>query len=144
MIKKVLNYFWQLPQYLISLIILGYFKVFGKIERKVCVTGGTAEHSCIYFLESKHRKAFSMGEFIFLYNGYSEQAFSQNRRKELIKHEYGHAIQSVRLGWLYLIVIGFPSLTITGISVKFAQKCYFEKWANKLVENVELKYLDHE
>lgn len=27
-----------------------------------------------------------------------------------IKHEYGHTIQSKYLGWLYLIIIGLPSI----------------------------------
>ncbi|HCC51132.1 MAG TPA: hypothetical protein DEQ30_03010 [Porphyromonadaceae bacterium] len=139
---KAINILWQLPQYLISLLILGYYKAKGKIECKVCVTGGIAGHSCVYFLKSNQRKAFSMGELIFLYNGYSEQASSQNRRKEVIKHEYGYAIWSVYLGWFYLLLIGIPSLIITGISPNLAEKCYFERWANNSIKDIELIFLD--
>lgn len=28
---------------------------------------------------------------------------------DALKHEYGHTLQSKKLGWLYLIVIGLPS-----------------------------------
>lgn len=58
---------------------------------------------------------------------------------QMIKHEYGHTIQSKYLGWLYLLVIGLPSLiwawcfdsyrTRTG---KSYYAFYTEKWADKL------------
>lgn len=137
---KIWIILWQLPQYLLSLVIWGYYKAIGKIEQKVCVTGGVAGRSCVYFLKSNRRMAFSMGKIIFLYNGFPETA--QGRRTEMIRHEYGHAIQSVYLGWLYLIVIGLPSLIITGISPALAEKCYFEKWANSLVKDRELTFTD--
>ena len=78
-----------------------------------------------------------MGELIFLYDGYSDEEL----RKKDIKHEYGHSIQSVKLGWLYIMAIAIPSLLVTGIEPGIAKKCYFEKWANELVKNVELKYI---
>ena len=28
-----------------------------------------------------------------------------------VYHEYGHQIQSKRLGWLYLLIIGLPSIS---------------------------------
>ena len=63
--------------------------------------------------------------------------------KKLLVHEYGHTIQSLILGPLYLIVIGIPS-TLWGFL--FAKKryekqipyCAFftESWANKCGEYV--------
>ncbi len=66
-----------------------------------------------------------------------------NRR--LLVHEYGHTIQSLILGPLYLIVMGIPS-TLWGFLPNLAKKrreqglSYFsfftESWANALGEGV--------
>ena len=63
----------------------------------------------------------------------------------LLVHEYGHTIQSLMLGPLYLIVIGIPS-TLWGFLPNLNRKrkeeqiSYFsfftEKWANILGEKV--------
>jgi hypothetical protein len=57
-------------------------------------------------------------------------------------HEYGHALQSVLLGPLYLIVVGIPSLSRVAYSKWYYKKSgrswknYFkgfpENWADKL------------
>jgi hypothetical protein len=74
--------------------------------------------------------------------GYGEIREVNSKIQKVIRHEYGHAMQSACLGWLYLPVIGLPSLLITGISSSLAEKCYFEKWADKLVSGVDLKIID--
>ena len=55
------------------------------------------------------------------------------------KHEYGHCRQSEYLGWLYLIVIGIPSLIWCLCynaekrgGLKDYYKFYTEAWADKL------------
>lgn len=63
----------------------------------------------------------------------------------LLVHEYGHTIQSLILGPLYLIVMGIPS-TLWGFLPCYVNKrqneevSYFdfftEKWANLLGEKV--------
>ncbi len=65
--------------------------------------------------------------------------------ERLLVHEYGHTIQSLILGPLYLIIIGIPS-TLWGFLPLFAKKrkenklSYFsfftEKWVNYLGEKV--------
>jgi hypothetical protein len=62
----MINTIRQLPQYLISLMILGYFKLTNRIVRRQAVTGGIAGSSRIYFIESPHKRAFSMGELIWI------------------------------------------------------------------------------
>lgn len=59
--------------------------------------------------------------------------------EEYIKHEYGHTLQSKRLGWLYLLVIALPSLTWAGCFGEYRKKTgtsyydfYTERWANEL------------
>lgn len=56
-----------------------------------------------------------------------------------IYHELGHCRQSMYLGWLYLIVIGIPSIVWAGLYGKVIKPTtngyynfYTEKWADKL------------
>ena len=58
---------------------------------------------------------------------------------DLVKHEYGHTIQSKYLGWFYLLVIGLPSLIWAWCFEEYRRKTntsyywfYTERWANKL------------
>lgn len=59
----------------------------------------------------------SLGLFVFVENGLR---FKDN----IIKHEYGHCIQSLILGPLYLLVIGLPSFMWCNVP-------YFETWRGK-------------
>jgi hypothetical protein len=136
---KVLNIIWQLPQYLASLVILGYFKFSKRVTGKHRVTGGAAKYSSVYCVNACHKSAFLLGEFIFVYSGY---LCGTDEYNEVVRHEYGHVMQSACLGWLYLPAIALPSLLITGISPSMAEKCYFERWANKLASGVNLKIID--
>ena len=75
----------------------------------------------------------SLGLFIFL----------QEDDEELLLHEYGHTIQSLILGPLYLIIVGIPS-AIWCNSKYFQRKrrkehiSYYavfpESWSNRLIE----------
>ncbi|MGN0683871.1 MAG: hypothetical protein ACI4JY_09365 [Oscillospiraceae bacterium] len=58
---------------------------------------------------------------------------------ELLAHEYGHCIQSLILGVLYLPVIGLPSVIWAGLFRKYRRKTgvkydsfYPERWATFL------------
>lgn len=93
----------------------------------------------------------SLGMFVFvtkkpffydkLKNAYTMEELSQR----LLVHEYGHTIQSLMLGPLYLIVMGIPS-TLWGFLPSCSKRrrtkqiSYFsfftEKWANHLGEKV--------
>ncbi|MDR1116206.1 MAG: hypothetical protein LBL33_08710 [Tannerella sp.] len=136
---KTLNILWQLPQYFVSLAVLTYFSLSKRVMKKHRVTGVTAKHSSVYYIRGRHKRAFSSGEIIFVYSGYQ---YGSERYREVVRHEYGHAMQSACLGWLYLPVIGLPSLLVTGISSSLAEKCYFEKWADELAAGVDLKIID--
>ena len=75
---------------------------------------------------SKMQGGISLGNFIFL-------SLESAKKETTILHEYGHVKQSHMLGWLYLIIIGIPSL----LNAMFGfTKCYYdfytESWCNKL------------
>ena len=117
---------WCFPQNLTGLIL---FLIFRKREhyffRGAVVTSW--ERNC----------CTSIGGFIFM----DSNSFRNGR--PLLIHEYGHTVQSMLLGWLYLPVIFLPS--VVWFSVPYFQKLrkqkhysyyrfYTERWANHLGE----------
>lgn len=58
----------------------------------------------------KSRKAVSLGLFIFLKGPANPRTAPAKVNEQLLAHEYGHTIQSLILGPLYLPVIGLPSV----------------------------------
>ncbi len=78
----------------------------------------------------KYLSGLSLGAYRFIseYSGY-----------ETARHEYGHTVQSHILGWLYLLVIGLPSIVwnvlhrhIKRLSQISYYSFYTEAWANIL------------
>ena len=91
----------------------------------------------------------SLGQYIFLtndpYRYVTEDQDIEKVYQKILVHEYGHSIQSLILGPLYLIVIGIPSYSWGTIPIfhKIRQKknisyfdLYCEKNANILGEKV--------
>ena len=117
--KNFILYLWQLPQHLIGIILTLFYKTDEIVEYKdkkirVC---------------RKFGGGISLGNYVFI--GY--------KNDNIIKHEYGHTIQSKWLGPLYLLVIGIPSFiwaTLYGWIIPYERngyyKFYTEKWAEKL------------
>ncbi len=76
----------------------------------------------------------SLGLFVFA------EKCDKEREKQLISHEYGHCVQSLILGPLYLLVIGLPSVTWATIFSRRRKKgvqenyykFYTEKWAERI------------
>ena len=74
-------------------------------------------------------KAFTLGQYVFYFGNISEQG----RR-----HETGHSIQSKYLGWLYLPLVGLPSVILYWYKTAFNKSAewyhgkYPEHWADKL------------
>lgn len=90
-------------------------------------------------------EGLSLGMFVFMPE--SDMTDSQDRR--LLRHEYGHTVQSLALGPLYLPVIGLPSVIWARCPYFIRRrKCrhisyytfYTEKWADSWGE----KALVHE
>ena len=101
--------------------------------------------------EWKSVSSVSLGMFVFVtnepffYEKLKNEYTAEELSERLLVHEYGHTIQSLILGPLYLIVIGIPS-TLWGFLPSLNNKrkteglSYFsfftEKWANVLGEKV--------
>lgn len=107
-----------------------------------------AYHGAI-ITEWKNPSSVSLGMFVFVTANpyfakrYEDTISAEELSRRLLVHEYGHTIQSMLLGPLYLIVMGIPS-TVWGFLPQLAKKraeekvSYFsfftEKWANRLGE----------
>lgn len=61
------------------------------------------EYSRLSF--TQNRSGFSLGEFIYI-----PEAWSKYDREHFVVHEYGHTVQSLMFGPLYLPVVGLPSV----------------------------------
>ncbi|MDE7280284.1 MAG: hypothetical protein K2N36_00900 [Ruminiclostridium sp.] len=83
--------------------------------------------------------SLSLGMFLFVSTIYKEKPETRELYDRLVVHEYGHTIQSLLLGPLYLIVIGLPS--VLWAALPFLRKrrrerkisyysFYTESWAN--------------
>lgn len=118
-ITAALLYLWQLPQNLLGLLFLLILRP----DRK--------EQAGVVFHHSpRMRGGISLGDYIIVGDHYTDAD---------LWHEEGHRLQSLLLGWLYLPVVGLPSLvwaTLYGRVIKATPGGYYrfwtEKWADRL------------
>lgn len=116
----ILLFIWQLPQNLVGLVMLAYFKIFSKTRIVAC------RHYSIMFESPKMLGGISLGNFCF-------GSVSLCRYETHIMHELdGHTVDSKIFGPLYLLIVGLPS--ILNATFNFVD-CYYswfpEKWANR-------------
>jgi hypothetical protein len=119
-ITFILLFIWQLPQNIVALIMmpfLGKLKLISYKNYNYCFEG------------EKMSGGISLGNFSFV-SPYSAKV------PETIAHEQtGHVKQSHILGWLYLIIIGLPSIlwcwSFRMLGFHNYYIFYTESWANK-------------
>ena len=115
--KTITTWLWCLPQNLLGFCFLLFTKA-----RKV------GEH----YEYDINCGSVTLGDYIFL--------CPQHWKDEIVlKHEKGHQLQSHKLGWFYLLVIGIPSIIWASCFENYRKKhnvsyfsFYTEKWADKL------------
>lgn len=120
MAKRIILFIWQLPQNIIGLFLATFF----------CRKAG----GFYCWKKQKGKGSVSLGNFIII----GETADVSLT----LRHEKGHQMQSRLLGWLYLPVIGLPSLiwcSFFSISKKLQKKYsyydfYTEKWADYIAK----------
>lgn len=126
-IKRFIRVIWEFPQ-----------NTLGFLVKRICKAKpiGTYNDATVYHWNIGG--GMSLGKYIFL-------PFMKMPNSSIgmcyIKHEYGHTLQSKHLGWLYLLVIGLPSLIWARCFGRYRKKTgasyyafYTESWANKLGE----------
>ncbi len=117
-------FYFEFPQN-----VMGYlaFKYYTRTKRNAYYK---YKDACVTHVRGRWG-AISLSRYIFADDRYF--------RSDIIKHEYGHTLQSKKLLLLYLPVIGFPSLVWNRLFKEYRlrnQKSYYsfytESWANKL------------
>ena len=97
--KNKLLYLWQLPQNIIGFILK-------HISNSVMARKVIDKQYYDFFIANRFNNTWSgvsLGNYVvFAKDKYADETS--------IKHEYGHQKQSLYLGWLYLIIIGLPSV----------------------------------
>ena len=125
MAARIVQVLWGLPQTIVGLVVLFVTRKCSRERFRTAVV----TH---WPLDS----GLSLGMFVFVPSGCS---------RKLIVHEYGHCIQSLILGPLYLPVIALPSILWAGIPALGRwrhNRClsyysfFTERWANWLGERV--------
>lgn len=125
MLLVFLQALWGFPQTIAGLVVLG-------INRH----GERRRFRSAWMITWGMRSGLSLGPFVFV-PSYSS--------RELMVHEYGHTVQSLILGPLYVPVVVIPSLLWAGIPALHRWRrahhvSYYalptERWANWLGERV--------
>ena len=112
---RVILYLWQLPQNILGLLFL----LFIRGEKKHDLYGVR------FYTAPKIKGGISLGQYMIL----GKETYN------LVRHEYGHYLQSKMLGPLYLIVVGLPSVLhawLCPCKKHSYYDFYTEKWADKL------------
>ena len=113
---------WQLPQNLLGLVLGGFLR--GKRR----LPGLPGIPPAVRLIGARNmRGGISLGNYVYLRTPVSER---------IVRHEYGHCVQSRLLGPFYLVVIGLPSLLWAlwwhpGRRVSYF-RFYTERWADRL------------
>lgn len=112
---KILRWIWEFPQCLLGLILIKLYNV----EYKETYKG-------IPIYAGNFPGGISLGLYILM----GESNWKYNR--DMIKdHEWGHTRQSIRWGWLYLLIVGLCSICWVGlrrINKNLKNKSYYSVW----------------
>ena len=126
--NSILLYLWQLPQNLLGLLLLDLY------DAKFVSRYRSSKTKTIVFvyLSKTIISSIALGKYIIF--------DPKHRDSKTIRHQCGYARLSEMFGWLYLLLIGIPSL-LNAICAKLLHIEYFEKnycnlypekWADKL------------
>jgi len=109
---------WEFPQNLLGLLVFAIMKNRRKITH-------IEQEKHRLFIETP-KTGVSLGWFIFWTPAGNRFTYLKN---DCRMHEYGHSLQSVLLGPLYLLVVGIPSLSRVFYRWLYRKK-YGKSWKN--------------
>lgn len=119
-IRDALLYAWQLPQNLLGLLLVAILQPEDRYDMegvRLCYA-------------SRMKGGISLGKYVIVRDVLKDYTGRTER------HELGHARQSRMLGWLYLPVIGLPSLLWAAWWNEDRNRSYYsfytERWADIL------------
>ena len=130
-LKEAAKYIWQLPQNLLGLILIAFYRP----ERKHVLENGVEVHYA-----TRMKGGISLGKYSIVNTSHYRKDVNESLKRDTVRHEaIGHVKQSLMFGPLYLLVIGLSSVvwcSIYGRLVPYTYNGYYvfwtEKWADKL------------
>ena len=136
--QAITRFTWELPQFSLSYMIAQVRVLCGYVDRVDTLEGITYVTCC-------HRKehaytGMSLGCFVQMWMPVEIKTdfehYARRYAGRMLLHEYGHTFDSQRLGWLYLPVVGLPSLVsqwleLAGLFHHRHDNLYAERWANR-------------
>ena len=130
-IKQIGLYIWQLPQNLLGLLLIAFYRP----ERKHVLDDGVN----VYYA-TRMKGGISLGKYCIINTCHFRNDMQESLKRDTVRHEaIGHTKQSKWLGPLYLPTVGLCSITWAGIYgtiVKRTTNGYYkfwtEKWADKI------------
>ena len=143
LLQAFTRYVWELPQTAIGYLFSQWRVALGRAKRVVTVHGVT-------FVASRHRQphttaGLSLGCFVQMWlprrAGEECERWECHDGDEMARHEYGHTVDSQLWGWLYLPVIGLPSLIsqALGLSSK-ARHRHDNFWAERRADRLGKRF----
>ncbi|MCL2818417.1 MAG: hypothetical protein FWD41_01605 [Actinomycetia bacterium] len=110
----ILNSTWGIIQSLMGLIrfFMYWRHPHYRYEASIVTVGASSKRS-------QSKGGLSLGSFIFISSDMKPEDIPRSR---LVRHEYGHVLQSVALGPLFLPLVGIPS---------FIWAQYFSDWRKR-------------
>ncbi len=127
---------WELPQHILGIgfslftLAMGWVRDVYTYEGSIVVLRDVQGKKGALLKRNKYLSylsGVSLGSFLCIAGRASEQ-----RLQAITQHEYGHYLQSQRAGWLYLLVIGLPSIISASQGSRFHRKMWWERNANEL------------
>lgn len=132
-VTEITKYIWQLPQNLLGLILIAFYRP----ERKHVLENGVEVHYA-----TRMKGGISLGKYSIVNTCHYRKNVNESLKRDTVRHEaIGHAKQSIMFGWLYLPIIGLSSFvwcSMYGRLVPYTHNGYYtfwtEKWADKLAD----------
>ena len=129
--RSILLYVWQLPQNLLGLLLLAIYK-----PQRVHVLENGVE---IYY-SHKMGGGISLGKYCLVNTSHYRENVEDSLARNTVRHEaLGHTKQSMVLGWLYLIIIGLPSIVwamLYGGVIKESKNGYYKFYTEKSADRL--------
>lgn len=140
--QAVTRFTWELPQLLLGYTIAQVRTICGNVNR-VDTLGGVTYVTCCHRKEHAYT-GMSMGCFVQMWLPVEIKTdfehYARHYAGRMLLHEYGHTFDSQLWGWLYLPVVGLPSLVsqwieLAGLFHHRHDNLYAERWANRHAKN---------
>ena len=139
--QAVTRFTWELPQLFLSYAIAQVRVIIGNVDR-VDTLGGVTYVTCCHRKEHAYT-GMSLGCFVQMWIPVEIRTdfehYARYYAGRIFLHEYGHTVDSQLWGWLYLPVVGFPSLVsqLLGLSKRCSHRhedFWTERRADRYIE----------